>query len=170
MFRKQAAVVLALLLAAANASIFSANLTSTGCADPDAFLKCQTVATAKSMDCFRRSSGYGQRTEPCFCAMSIDYYNCYAASCWNRAYECEYQQFIMAYLLYCTPAKLPVPYFPAPKDAADACSCNFGQVYQDFQDSNAQGLACMKKVNETGGNAEKMAGCKCCQISGMKSR
>lgn len=170
MFRKQAGLV---LLAAANTafgSLLVGNLTSDGCADASAFQKCQDAATEKSNACFAKTAGSLELQQGCACETYIMNYNCYAESCWNRVWQCEYQTYILAYMLNCPTAKLPVPYFPIPDGAEDACSCNFGQIYQDVQDSLTQGAACMKKVNEGGVNALKMAACKCCEISGMQSR
>jgi hypothetical protein len=48
--------------------------------------------------------------------------------CWNRVFECKYQQYITEYFDECNLAKFPTSYFPALNNAQDACSCNLGNV------------------------------------------
>jgi len=62
--------------------------------------------------------------------------------CWNQVFECEYQQYITEYFDECNLAKFPVPYFPAPNDAQDACSCNLGNVVIGIVTSVNQQLVC----------------------------
>lgn len=149
------------------ASLLVGNLTSTGCADVSGFQKCQNDANEKSNACFAKTGGDVAAQQACACETYILNYNCYATSCWNRVWECEYQSYIISYLLYCPTAKLPVPYFPIPDGAPDACSCNYGQIYQAITDSLAQGTTCIKNNQNS---ILKAAACKCCEISGMQSR
>lgn len=154
----------------AASSLLVGNLTSTNCADVSAFQQCQNNAVEKSNACFSKAGGSVEAQQACACETYIMNYNCYATSCWNRVWECEYQSYIISYLLYCPTAKLPVPYFPIPDGAPDACSCNFGKIYQAITDSVNQGATCMKNVNSQGLNPLKLAACGCCEISGMQSR
>lgn len=96
--------------------------------------------------------------------------NCYSTHCWNRVWECEYQEYILTFLLNCPTAKLPIPYFPIPDDAIDACSCDMGKIYEAITDSISQGATCMKNVNDMDGGFERLGACGCCEISGAMSR
>lgn len=167
MSRKLAAVLSMAAIAAA-----TVNLTSTGCADAAGFQSCQSAANDKISACFSRTKGDGIAQQGCACEGYILNYNCYATHCWNRVWECEYQEYIVAYLMYCPTAKLPVPYFPIPDNAADSCSCNVGKIYQAITDSISQGATCMKNVGGTDAilRGQEIGACGCCEISGAMSR
>jgi hypothetical protein len=45
------------------------------------------------------------------------------------------------------PGDIPsIPYFPAPKDAPDSCSCNFGTVYGAVRAINRQASSCLNNI------------------------
>ncbi len=146
-----------------------ANLTTTGCADASGLQTCLNTAAATAQTCTSSADANHSELEleACGCELYIDNFNCYATHCWNRVYECEYQQYITEYLRLCLVAKLPVPYFPAPEGAPDSCSCNLGNIYEAFNSSVTQGGTC---INTDGDNLEKLEGCQCCELSGAISR
>ncbi|OBT87404.1 hypothetical protein VE02_04167 [Pseudogymnoascus sp. 03VT05] len=122
-------------------------LTTTGCSDPSGL---ETYADASQLE-----------TVACGCANYILSYNCNASHCWNRVNKCEYQSYIIEYLINCPIAKTPVPYFPTPKGAPDACSCNVGEVYEAIIGSISQSTTCVN--NQNGGdaltNVQRIQGC-----------
>ncbi|KND93435.1 hypothetical protein TOPH_01889 [Tolypocladium ophioglossoides CBS 100239] len=160
-------------LAGVVAQSATANLTSTGCVDVSGFESCQKDATAKASDCLAtaRKDGSELEIEACGCANYIDNINCAASHCWNRVNECEYQKYAVAYLRNCPIAKTPLPYFPAPDGAPDACSCNLGKVFLAINSTIQQGGKCS---SSTGGadafsNVQRIQGCECCEVSGALS-
>ena len=161
------------LLALAQAALGLQNLTSSGCVDASGFQSCQNAANAKIQACFSRATGSAEAQQGCACEDYILNYNCYASHCWNQVWGCEYQQYIVAYLMNCPTAKLPVPYFPIPDDVKTGCSCNIGKIYNVFTDAITQGASC-EKAQEGGTDAllgaEKMEACQCCELSGAMSR
>lgn len=152
----------------------SPSLTSKGCVDASGFESCQNDANKQTSSCISQAKKDNSQKEllACGCQDSVNNYNCYAAYCWNRVWECEYQEYIIAYMQNCLTAKLPVPYFPAPKDAPDACSCNLGKVNIAVNDAIQQAGTCSNNANsgDAGANLQQMEGCSCCELSGTLSR
>ncbi|KAF5579272.1 uncharacterized protein FSUBG_13647 [Fusarium subglutinans] len=148
-------------------------LTSSGCADASGFEQCQASANKKTSSCIAQARHDNSQVEllACGCQDYVDNFNCYAAFCWNRVWECEYQEYVVSYFMNCDTAKKPVPYFPAPKNAQGACSCNVGQVYLNIQDAIQQTGTCSNSANsgDAGSNLQKIEGCNCCEISGALS-
>ncbi|PNY18341.1 Uncharacterized protein TCAP_07545 [Tolypocladium capitatum] len=151
----------------------AANLTSTGCVDVSGFESCQMDATAKGSACLATARKDGSELEvvACGCANYMDNINCAASHCWNRVNECEYQEYVVDYLRYCPMVKIPLPYFPAPDDAPDACSCNLGKVFLAINSTIEQAGKCSRDVGGTDafGNVQKIQGCDCCEVSGALS-
>ncbi|KAF5682445.1 hypothetical protein FCIRC_4999 [Fusarium circinatum] len=158
---------------AAIAAAADVTLTSSGCADASGFEKCQASANKKTSSCIAQARHDNSQVEllACGCQDYVDNFNCYAAFCWNRVWECEYQEYMVSYFMNCNIAKQPVPYFPAPKNAQGACSCNVGQVYLNIQDAIQQTGTCSNSANsgDAGSNLQKIEGCNCCEISGALS-
>ncbi|VUC22163.1 unnamed protein product [Clonostachys rosea] len=157
-------------LAATTTTITTTNLTTTGCVDASGLQKCLDNTCLDNA----RKAGSEAETIACGCVYYTDNVNCYAGSCWNRVYECEYQKYVYEYLKNCPTAKLPLPYFPAPDNAPDACSCNLGKVYQTFLNSLNEGTSCVKGSSSLGargalGSINKMVACECCAMSGALS-
>ncbi|KAF5977253.1 putative membrane protein [Fusarium bulbicola] len=154
---------------AAIAAAADVTLTSSGCADASGFEKCQASANKKTSSCIAQARHDNSQVEllACGCQDYVDNFNCYAAFCWNRFWECEYQEYMVSYFMNCNIAKQPVPYFPAPKNAQGACSCNVGQVYLNIQDAIQQTGTCSNSANsgDAGSNLQKIEGCNCCEIS-----
>ncbi|RBQ68209.1 hypothetical protein FVER53590_09992 [Fusarium verticillioides] len=148
-------------------------LTSSGCADASGFEKCQASANKKTSSCIAQARHDNSQEEllACSCQDYVDNFNCYAAFCWNRVWECEYQEYMVSYFMNCATAKQPVPYFPAPKNAPGACSCNVGQVYLNIQDAIQQTATCSNNADsgDAGNNLQQIEGCNCCEISGALS-
>lgn len=93
----------------------------------------------------------------------------------SQVNECEYQAYIVEYLVGCPIAKLPIPYFPTPNNAADACSCNLGEVYLAITGYIQQGAACSTNASTTAitdasDSVQQIQGCECCEVSGSISR
>lgn len=150
------------------------NLTSAGCIDAAGFEKCQAAAAATETACLDKADAdqSSLETVACGCESYIENYNCYAASCWNRVWECEYQEYMVGYFTDCSTAVQPVPYFPIPDNVQDACSCNVGNVYLAITDSITQGASCSNNVSSTseGTNAVYLiSDCECCTESSVAS-
>ncbi|KAH8900101.1 hypothetical protein GQ53DRAFT_208742 [Thozetella sp. PMI_491] len=158
------------LFAAVVAVCSAANLTTTGCADAAGLQLCLNTAASTANTCNADAEANGSKLEllACGCQFYVDNFNCYASHCWNRVYECEYQEYIVEYLRLCPIAKLPAPYFPAPDKAPDSCSCNLGNVFLAFNNSVIQGNTCI--TSQPLGSYDKIQGCECCELSGAISR
>ncbi|KAK1255635.1 hypothetical protein MKX07_007894 [Trichoderma sp. CBMAI-0711] len=165
--------LLPLFTGAALAATGDATLTSTGCADSSGFESCQKQANDKLSSCIAQAEKDNSQQEllACGCQNYVDNHNCYSASCWNRVWECEYQEYIIDYFLNCPIAKLPVPYFPAPNKAPDACSCNVGKVFLAIQDAIQETATCSNNADsgDASSNLQRIQGCDCCEISGALS-
>ncbi|KAG0646225.1 hypothetical protein D0Z07_8172 [Hyphodiscus hymeniophilus] len=154
----------------------SANLTSDGCVDAAGFQTCQNGVTAATAACLTKADADGSslETEACGCTDYTDNINCYAAHCWNRVNECEYQTYAVEYLVGCPIAVLPIPYFPTPANAPDSCSCNLGDVYLAITGNIQQGSTCSTNASSTAidnasESVQQIQGCECCEISGSLS-
>lgn len=150
------------------------NLTTAGCVDPAGLQTCQNDANKQTTACINQADRDNSQKEllACGCADYVNNYNCYAAFCWNRVWECEYQEYIISYLDNCPIGKLPVPYFPAPDDAPDACSCNLGKVHLAVNNAILQTATCSNNADsgDASANVQQIQGCNCCEISGALSR
>ncbi|KDR83368.1 hypothetical protein GALMADRAFT_637605 [Galerina marginata CBS 339.88] len=164
---------LALFATAIGLANAQANLTSTGCADAVGFQTCQYSVGNSTANCIAQANRDQSQFEVagCACTNYVGNYNCYAQHCWNRVNECEYQSYIVEYLLQCPIARLPVPYFPAPDNAPDSCSCNLGKVYLGINNSTQQGNTCLAGVSggDPNANVQRVQGCQCCELSGAIS-
>ncbi|RDW80155.1 hypothetical protein BP6252_04793 [Coleophoma cylindrospora] len=158
-----------LILLAATALSHAAttyNLTSTGCVDASGFESCQADVSALTAACITRAAA--DRSDlaviACGCAGYVGDYNCYAQHCWNRVYECEYQEFAAQYLHDC-PAIGSIPYFPAPDNAPDSCSCNLGNVFFAIDNSTLQLSKCSGNGTLGFATGDRPEGCTCCALS-----
>lgn len=168
---------LATVVLADDAGNATTTLTTDGCVDPKGLQTCLDRVAANSKTCLdhARADNSQLETLACGCVYYTENINCYAAGCWNRVYQCEYQKYVFEYFKMCTTAKLPVPYFPAPDDAQNACSCNLGKLYKTFIDSVNTGNTCIKgasSINVRGpmDTINKLAECECCEMSAALSR
>lgn len=166
----------ALLLAVAAVAVADTlTLSSNGCVDASGFQSCQSTATSKTSACIAQAKKDSSQTEllACGCQDTIDNANCYAAHCWNQAYSCEYQEYMVSYFRNCPIAKLPVPYFPAPDNTQPAgCSCNLGRVFFAYNAAIQESVQCSSNSqgSDPGSNLQRMQGCSCCEVSGAFSR
>ncbi|KAH9205587.1 hypothetical protein DL95DRAFT_248941, partial [Leptodontidium sp. 2 PMI_412] len=139
------------------------DITNQGCVDQLGFLNCQNkIKPSKKLNQDDR-----------FCVAREEELACFASHCWNKVYQCNYQQHAIKFLGECGSSN-PIPYFPAPSNATDDCSCNLGKVYLAISSTALKGTSCEKearKQNATDSedvslNILKGEHCKCCQISG----
>jgi hypothetical protein len=107
----------------------------------------------------------------CGCASHQKYINCMAETCWNQVcthlfpptlvrkdshanpspiqvYSCEYQLFIQQYFAICPSASEPIPFWPAPDNAPNRCSCDLGKVLQTTLSSRNDQVQCMRNVTD----------------------
>lgn len=73
----------------------------------------------------------------------------------------------------CPTAVEPVPYWPAPDNVPDACSCNLGNVYTAITSSITQGTTCSTNVSTSAdatNNVDLISDCECCAESSVLSR
>ncbi|GLI75546.1 hypothetical protein PoHVEF18_003803 [Penicillium ochrochloron] len=99
--------------------------------------------------------------------MYQNYMNCVAESCWNQVYSCEYDELVAQYFGQCPVATEPIPYWPAPDNAPNGCSCNLGKVSQSLFKAQQEYSSCINKVNSGSVTdlAEMDTACGCCQVS-----
>ncbi|KAK0391550.1 hypothetical protein NLU13_1050 [Sarocladium strictum] len=145
-------------------------LSSKGCADPSGLEKCQASANDQTSSCIAQANKDNSQREllACTCVDYVSNYNCFASHCWNRVWECEYQDYMVGYFQNCLTAKTPVPYFPAPDNVPDACSCNLGRVYAALHDAIQESTTCSNNANsgDAGSDLQRMEGCNCCAVGG----
>ncbi|KAH7370490.1 hypothetical protein BKA65DRAFT_360101, partial [Rhexocercosporidium sp. MPI-PUGE-AT-0058] len=134
-----------------------------GCIDEPGFLVCQSkIKPSKKLN-------YNDRN----CVGREEELACFASHCWNKVYQCEYQQNAIKFIGKCSPST-QIPYFPAPANATNGCSCNLGNVYLAISNTTSKGISCQKEVRkqnttdreEEPQNIRQGEHCKCCQISG----
>ncbi|THW30733.1 hypothetical protein D6D25_05861 [Aureobasidium pullulans] len=99
--------------------------------------------------------------------------DCALTNCWNRVYSCDYQQLLLSYNSTCsllfplrTEPAPNLPFWPAPTDAADSCSCNLNKLNDNLPDNNAYSI-CMEQVQFERGDPDDLEerptpDCDCC--------
>ncbi|KAG4431011.1 hypothetical protein IFR05_013501 [Cadophora sp. M221] len=138
------------------------NITNQGCVDQLGFINCQNKIK-------RGKLAY----RDALCATREVELSCFASHCWNKVYQCNYQQHAIKFTGECNPST-PIPYFPAPLNATDDCSCNLGKVYLAISSTVLKGTSCEKEAKNQNVTDSKDVSrnilmgehCKCCQISG----
>lgn len=146
-----------------------------GCADDAGFSSCQKEANEHLDKCLQTAKANGNtKTEilSCGCTFYTENINCAATSCWNKVYECNYQIFVTGFLANCPVAKAPIPYFPIPAGAQDACSCNLGKIFLETSLAIQESATCSNnpKGGDASANVQIIQGCICCEISAALSR
>lgn len=63
-----------------------------------------------------------------------------------KVYSCEYQLFVQQYFAVCPSASEPIPFWPAPDNAPNRCSCDLGKVLQSTLTARKEQISCMKNV------------------------
>lgn len=166
--------ILLTFLAIVSSSNALTNLTTTGCVDPSGLQQCMNAVSVQITACVNGAEADASQQEilGCGCANYIGNYNCYAAHCWNRVNECEYQTYITDYLAECLIAKPPIPYFPIPDNAPDSCSCNVGKINLAISASVQDASTCINNSDgpDAATNVQRNGGCDCCEISSSLSR
>jgi hypothetical protein len=64
----------------------------------------------------------------------------------QQVYSCEYQLFVQQYFAICPSATEPIPFWPAPDNAPNRCSCDLGKVLQSTLTARKEQISCIKNV------------------------
>ncbi|KAJ5563664.1 hypothetical protein N7535_008828 [Penicillium sp. DV-2018c] len=139
------AAALAALSGLANAQT---NITDHDCASASEYSRCNRDVAEGWSSCVRDCRGDGNCIVDCGCDSHQKYINCMAESCWNQVYSCKYQLFVQQYFAICPKAREPIPFWPAPNNAPNRCSCDLGKVTQTTLQSRNQQIKCMKDVTD----------------------
>ncbi|KAF2094526.1 hypothetical protein NA57DRAFT_80328 [Rhizodiscina lignyota] len=150
------------------------NLTSAGCVAPSDFQSCYDNASLGGEKCIRACGTDRDCIIVCGCYMYEVQIGCFVASCWNRAYTCDYQKFVIAVADQCAVSKTnKIPFWPAPADAPNSCSCNLENVYDTVVNSLSVSGTCSKKagssISDPSQAENNITGCACCAASGAIS-
>ncbi|KAJ5200167.1 hypothetical protein N7491_009033 [Penicillium cf. griseofulvum] len=124
------------------------NITEKDCASTSEYSKCNRDVAEKWSSCLRGCNGNGNCAVDCGCESHQKYINCMAESCWNQVYSCRYQLFVQQYFAVCPSAKEPIPFWPAPDNAPNRCSCDLGKITQTTLSSRNQQIKCMRDVTD----------------------
>ncbi|OJJ46275.1 hypothetical protein ASPZODRAFT_41516, partial [Penicilliopsis zonata CBS 506.65] len=147
------------------------NITADVCADPTAYTTCNGDVATQAATCIDACDDYDICVLACGCVMYQEYINCMASTCWNQVYTCEYQKFITEYFDYCDLATVPIPFWPAPNDAPNRCSCNLGLIYETALGFVAEETDCLSNatsldLTDPEKASEEDLACNCCAVSG----
>ncbi|KAJ5180432.1 hypothetical protein N7492_003642 [Penicillium capsulatum] len=142
------AVTAAVLAGFSHLAQAQTNITESACADGSNFSSCNRKVADKWSSCVKDCNGNGNCIVDCGCTGHQEYINCMAQSCWNQVYSCEYQLFVQQYFAVCPHAVEPIPFWPAPDNAPNRCSCDLGKVTQNTLASRKSQLSCMKNVTD----------------------
>ncbi|KAI5195603.1 hypothetical protein E4T39_08146 [Aureobasidium subglaciale] len=104
--------------------------------------------------------------------------DCALTNCWNRVYSCDYQQLLLSYnttfflLSGEDGPALNLPFWPAPTDAAESCSCNLNKLNDDLPTNDAYSI-CRDKVQFERGDPDDLEerptpDCDCCSMVHMR--
>ncbi|OQD84870.1 hypothetical protein PENANT_c011G08712 [Penicillium antarcticum] len=144
-FLVASAAALAALSGLANAQT---NITDNACASSSEYRRCNSDVSGKWSSCIRDCRGDGNCIVDCGCTSHQKYINCMAETCWNQVYSCEYQLFVQQYFAICPSASEPIPFWPAPDNAPNRCSCDLGKVLKTTLSSRNDQVQCMRKVTD----------------------
>ncbi|EPS25988.1 hypothetical protein PDE_00924 [Penicillium oxalicum 114-2] len=128
------------------------NITASECVAQSVFSDCNRNVANKWQSCVKGCNGNGNCLVDCGCTAHQEYINCMAQSCWNQVYSCEYQLFVQQYFAVCPTASEPIPFWPAPDNAANRCSCNLGKVLANTLSARNDQLNCASKIANQAGN------------------
>ncbi|KAJ5936381.1 hypothetical protein N7454_005016 [Penicillium verhagenii] len=124
------------------------NITASACAASSVYSSCNLDVANKWNSCINGCNGDGNCTVDCGCTAHQEYINCMAHSCWNQVYSCEYQLFVQQYFAICPSAIEPIPFWPAPTDAPNRCSCDLGKVLQSTLSARNDQISCILNVTD----------------------
>ncbi|CAG1959529.1 unnamed protein product [Fusarium graminearum] len=101
------------------------------CVDPSGYEQCYKSRDDERNVCINKNCE-GQNIDclnACDCVFNVDVIDCALTHCWNKVYSCEYQNTVLELGGPCIDEKFKdIPFFPAPDDVPDACSCNLGKI------------------------------------------
>ncbi|KAJ5340546.1 hypothetical protein N7541_009670 [Penicillium brevicompactum] len=124
------------------------NITEKSCASSSDYSRCNRDVADKWSSCVRNCNSNGNCIVDCGCESHRKYINCMAESCWNQVYSCKYQLFIQQYFAICPSAHEPIPFWPAPDNAPNRCSCDIGKVLQTTLASRNDQINCIKNATD----------------------
>ncbi|KAJ5247011.1 hypothetical protein N7468_001994 [Penicillium chermesinum] len=124
------------------------NITSSHCISSSEYLSCNRDVADKWGSCVDDCNGNGNCIVDCGCTAHQKYINCMAESCWNQVYSCEYQLFVQQYFAVCPSATEPIPFWPAPDNAPNRCSCDLGKVLQNTLSARNAQVNCVTHVTD----------------------
>lgn len=138
----------AALLGFAQFTYAQTNITSHACASGSEYNSCNRKVADDWSSCIRDCNGNGDCIVDCGCTSHQNYINCMAQTCWNQVYSCEYQLFIQQYFAICPSAREPIPFWPAPDNAPNRCSCDLGKVLQTTLTARKEQVSCVRNVTD----------------------
>ncbi|KAJ5757321.1 uncharacterized protein N7511_006015 [Penicillium nucicola] len=170
------------------------------CADTKGFTSCYKAADAEYTSCVKDNCAGGSQAcydscdgsvacmnkqcpglgidciNACGCQQSAHQIDCAGASCWNQVYSCEYQNTVGDFFTLCTkPNYDTVPFWPAPDDAPDSCSCNLGEIEKKEYLISLQMTECsnnmtnLNQITKTDAIVDYGKACTCCGMSAIIS-
>ncbi|KAH7231919.1 hypothetical protein B0J15DRAFT_574633, partial [Fusarium solani] len=106
------------------------------CVDPSGMKKCVDKVNEEQQRCINtgcEDSASGCLESTCLCASSISQMDCALTHCWDQVkkqvYSCEYQKTVQQVVKTCDDGpEEGFPFYPAPVDAPNACSCNKAKI------------------------------------------
>ncbi|KAF7713889.1 Uncharacterized protein PECH_006744 [Penicillium ucsense] len=122
------------------------NITASQCVAQSVYSDCNRNVANKWQSCINSCNGNGNCLVDCGCTAHQEYINCMAQSCWNQVYSCEYQLFVQQYFAVCPSASEPIPFWPAPDNAPNRCSCNLGKVLSNTLSARNDQVNCASKI------------------------
>lgn len=153
-----------------------------GCVAPTEFASCLTNANNTAIKCASQSNA---SITACEVQALVDEMLCYYGSCWNKVspsqnfnkivqeninrvdqvYTCAYQYITSEYLLAIDRDHIQsAPFYPAPADAPDSCSCNLGNSLINATLNHDTLYTCWAMNNKTQSHE-----CQCCVYSAAVS-
>ncbi|EEA23607.1 hypothetical protein TMatcc_002480 [Talaromyces marneffei ATCC 18224] len=133
-----------------------------GCVDPTGFASCLTNANTTAIQCANQPNA---NVTACDVQELVDEMLCYYGSCWNKVYTCAYQYLTSEYLLAINRDHIQsAPFFPAPANAPDGCSCNLGNSLINATLNHDTLYTCWAMNNQTQSHE-----CQCCVYSAAVS-
>ncbi|KAJ5628304.1 hypothetical protein N7490_010532 [Penicillium lividum] len=141
-------LVIAAILGFVQLAHAQTNITASACAASSVYSSCNLDVANKWSSCVNGCSGSSDCIVDCGCTAHQEYINCMARSCWNQVYSCGYQLFIQQYFAICPSAIEPIPFWPAPDDAPNRCSCDLGKVLRATLTARKEQVSCILNVTD----------------------
>ncbi|KAJ5806204.1 uncharacterized protein N7503_003806 [Penicillium pulvis] len=141
-------IIVAAILGFVHLAHSQTNITASACAASSVYSTCNRDVADKWSSCLSKCNGDANCSVDCGCVAHQEYINCMAHSCWNQVYSCEYQLFVQQYFAICPSAIEPIPFWPAPDDAPNRCSCDLGKVLQSTLTARKEQVSCIMNVTD----------------------